>query len=205
MIFLSWGNHPTISRKSFSIIAHKIDEGEKLVQHETSFSWQSKGWISWMMWNEVKPSILRNPYSNPMMKVVHVLISVVRKLAQRGHVAFQFTQLVNINTCCCHCLVAQSCLTLCNPMDCSPPGSSVRGISQSRILGGLPFPPPGDLPDPGMEPVSPASPALQADSLPLSHWGSLKLNLLEKFIFKHYFRSILTVLYLRNKILPRMC
>ena len=30
----------------------------------------------------------------------------------------------------------------------------------------------GDLPDPGMEPTSPASPALQADSLPLSSWGS---------------------------------
>ena len=32
-------------------------------------------------------------------------------------------------------LVAQSCLTLCNPMDCSPPGSSVHGISQARITG----------------------------------------------------------------------
>ena len=32
------------------------------------------------------------------------------------------------------CLVAQSCQTLCNPMDCSPPGSSVHGISQARIL-----------------------------------------------------------------------
>ena len=31
-------------------------------------------------------------------------------------------------------LVAQSCLTLCNPMDCSPPGSSVNGILQARIL-----------------------------------------------------------------------
>ena len=31
-------------------------------------------------------------------------------------------------------LVAQSCLTLCNPMDCSPPGSSVHGILQARIL-----------------------------------------------------------------------
>ena len=31
-------------------------------------------------------------------------------------------------------LVAQSCPTLCDPMDCSPPGSSVRGISQARIL-----------------------------------------------------------------------
>ena len=32
------------------------------------------------------------------------------------------------------CLVAQSCPTLCNPMDCRPPGSSVRGISRARIL-----------------------------------------------------------------------
>ena len=31
-------------------------------------------------------------------------------------------------------LVAKSCLTLCNPMDCSPPGSSVHGILQARIL-----------------------------------------------------------------------
>ena len=34
----------------------------------------------------------------------------------------------------CYCLVAQSCLTLWNPMDCSPPGSFVLGISQARIL-----------------------------------------------------------------------
>ena len=32
------------------------------------------------------------------------------------------------------CLVAQSCPTLCNPVDCSPPGSSIRGILQARIL-----------------------------------------------------------------------
>ena len=36
--------------------------------------------------------------------------------------------------CCCSCSVAQSCLTLCEPVDCSPPGSSVHGISQARIL-----------------------------------------------------------------------
>ena len=49
------------------------------------------------------------------------------------------------------------------------PGSSVHGISQARILEWLPFPAPGDLPDPGIEP---ASPALQVDSLLLSHQGS---------------------------------
>ena len=36
--------------------------------------------------------------------------------------------------CACACSVAQSCPTLCNPMDCRPPGSSVHGILQARIL-----------------------------------------------------------------------
>ena len=34
----------------------------------------------------------------------------------------------------CVSLVTQSCLTLCNPLDCNPPGSSVCGILQARIL-----------------------------------------------------------------------
>ena len=61
-------------------------------------------------------------------------------------------------------LVAQSCLTLCNPMVCSPPGSSVHGILQATTLENVfamvPCPSPGDLPDPG---IKPRSPALQAD------------------------------------------
>ena len=47
------------------------------------------------------------------------------------------------------CVGAQSCPTLCNSMDYSPPGSSVHGIYQAIILACLPFPSPGDLPDPG--------------------------------------------------------
>ena len=54
----------------------------------------------------------------------------------------------------------QACPTLCNSMDCSLPGSSVHGIFQVRILDGLPCPPPGDFPNPGIEPMSLASPAL---------------------------------------------
>ena len=83
------------------------------------------------------------------------------------------------------CLVTQLCQTLCDPIDCSPPGSSWNsppwefssmGILQARILewvavpfsrqeywSGLPCPPPGDLPNPG---IKPRFPALQADSLP---------------------------------------
>ena len=43
-----------------------------------------------------------------------------------------------------------------NPMDCSPPGSSVHGISQARILEWVAISFSRDLPDPGIEPMSPA-------------------------------------------------
>ena len=59
--------------------------------------------------------------------------------------------------------VAQSCLTLCNPMDCSLSGSSVHGILQARVLEcvAISF-------SRGFSPlgIEPRSPALQADSLP---------------------------------------
>ena len=69
---------------------------------------------------------------------------------------------------CSICLVAQSCPTLCNPMECSPPGSSVHGdspwgFSRQENRSGLPCLPPGDLPNPETEL---RSPALQVDSLP---------------------------------------
>ena len=58
------------------------------------------------------------------------------------------------------------------------------GFSRQEYWSGLPCPPPGDLPHPGIQPASPASPASQVDSLPLSHQGSpvnkvpdLKINL----------------------------
>ena len=53
----------------------------------------------------------------------------------------------------------QSCLTLYDPMDCSPTGSSVIGFSRQEYWSGLPCPPPGDLPNPGIKPTSPAAPA----------------------------------------------
>ena len=66
------------------------------------------------------------------------------------------------------CLVSQLCPTLCDPMDCSPPGSSVHGDSPGKDTGvGLPCPPPGDLPN--LE-IKPRSPALQASEPP----GKLK-------------------------------
>ena len=67
---------------------------------------------------------------------------------------------------------APSCPTLCDLMDCSPPGSSVHGILQQEYWSGLPFLSPGDLPDPGIEPRS----ALQADALPSELPGMPKLG-----------------------------
>ena len=47
---------------------------------------------------------------------------------------------------------AQSCPSLCSPMDWSPAGSSVHGIFQAEYWSSLPFPAPGDLPNPGIKP-----------------------------------------------------
>ena len=58
--------------------------------------------------------------------------------------------------------LAQSCLTLFDHMDCNLSGFSVRDILPARILEWLAIPSPGDPPDSGIKPVSPA---LQADSL----------------------------------------
>ena len=54
----------------------------------------------------------------------------------------------------------QSCPTLWDLMDCSPPHSSVHGILQARILEWAAMPLPGDLPDPDIEPTSLVSPSL---------------------------------------------
>ena len=54
----------------------------------------------------------------------------------------------------------QSCPALCDPMDCSPPGSLFVGFSRQEYWSGLPLPPPGDLPQPGIKPSSLMSPAL---------------------------------------------
>ena len=53
---------------------------------------------------------------------------------QLQHQSLQWTPRTDLNLFCCCCSVAKLCLTLCNPMDCSRPGSSVHGISQARIL-----------------------------------------------------------------------
>ena len=73
------------------------------------------------------------------------------------------------------CLVTKPCLALATPwtVACQVPLS--MGFLRQEYWSGLPFPSPEDLPDPGIEPMSPASSHWQANSLPLSHGDGGKL------------------------------
>ena len=79
-------------------------------------------------------------------------------------------ELNEIKHVCVH--AAKSCPTLCNPMDCSPPGSSVLGILQARTLEWELFPSTGDLLDPGIEPASFVFPVLAGGFFTTVHLGS---------------------------------
>ena len=102
------------------------------------------------MWEEITPS------SNTTELVV-------ASLCIRSSVP-HFSTIISVCVCVCVCVCActrtQFCPILCNPLDYSLPGSSVDVISQQEYWSGLPFPPPGDLPNPEIKPVSPAFPAL---------------------------------------------
>ena len=76
-------------------------------------------------------------------------------------------------------LVSQSCAALCDIMDWGLMVSPIQGFPRQEYWSGLPFPIPGDLPDSGIEP---RSPALQVDSLLSEPPGKLS-DLLNTFMF----------------------
>ena len=103
-------------------------------------------------------------------KVMEIWRSSERMQWENGRPC-NFTPRLNPNSVCVHAQSFQSCLTLCNPMDCSPPGS--LAFSRQEYWSGLPCPSPGNLLDPGIKPASPpVFLALQLDFLPQSHQGS---------------------------------
>ena len=89
---------------------------------------------------------------------------------------------------CMVCLASQSCPTLCNPMDCSPPGSSVHGIPEQEYRSGLQFPSPGDLQ--GSNPGRLCLLNWQADSLTLRHLGQITNGCHRRQIFSHTSLSV---------------
>ena len=72
------------------------------------------------------------------------------------------------------CSVPHSHPTLCDLVDCSPPGSSVHGILQARILEWVAMPPSGDLLNPGAKPASLVSPSLVDRFFTTSATGKLQ-------------------------------
>ena len=73
-----------------------------------------------------------------------------------------------------HACMLSHVLLFSDPMDCSPPGSSVHGIFQARILEWMVISSSGDLPHPGIKPMSLVSPALQAGYLPMALPGKFQ-------------------------------
>ena len=80
-------------------------------------------------------------------------------------------------------LITWSCLTHGGSVDYRPPGSSARGILQARILKWDAFLTPGDLPDPGIKPMSLVSPV---DSLPLVLPGTQTHKHRHAYMLTHY-------------------
>ena len=78
------------------------------------------------------------------------------------------------------CVYAQSqlCPTLCDPWTVAFQASLSMGFSRPEYWSGFPRSPPGDVPDPGIKPMSLMSPALEASSLPLLPSGKpqMKIN-----------------------------
>ena len=73
------------------------------------------------------------------------------------------------------CSVLQSCLTLCDPWTAAHQAPLSMGFSRQEYWSGLPFPPPEDLPDPGIEPASLVSPELAGGFFTTSaSWEVLK-------------------------------
>ena len=95
----------------------------------------------------------------------------------------------------------QPCPTLCNPMDYSPPGSSVHGLLQQAYWSGLPCPPPGDRPDPEIKSMFLVSPPLAGVFLPLTAPVKplLALHYLIYFVYQTC-KATTCLLYYKTKV-----
>ena len=95
---------------------------------------------------------------------------------------------------CVHAKSLQSCPTLCNPIDCSPPSQAHLsvGFSSQEYYSGLPCPPPGDLPGPGIKPASLMSSALAGRFFTTSATWEAPYRDLTSCIYFHCLNTSLT-------------
>ena len=107
------------------------------------------------MVSDISPISVKNPSLRSKPSVFHRYFFMEKQILNgRNLVVNQLKILMRWMM--LHAKLLQLCPTFCNSIDCSQPGSSVHGILQAKILERLPFPPPGDLPDLGIKPGSPA-------------------------------------------------
>ena len=135
------------------MVTHSTKLAQEISQTE------EPGGLQYMGWKRVR--------HNWAHKHAHIHMADSRHY--QGHCIYIPTSSVHLHHCSVVCVVqcsvvAQSCPTLCNPVDYIAQQAPLSmGFSRQEYWSGLPFPSPGDLPDLGIEPGSPAS---QADALP---------------------------------------
>ena len=144
---------------------------------------------------------VKGSYQNLPLKLLQITIKYKQPDFKRLSKTYEQTlHLKRIRVC---AKLLQSFMTLCSPTDCNPPGFSVHGILQARILESQPFSSPGDLPDPGIEPRSPRATGeaqeRQGSSANIQQLNSLKIlisgSLLHSFRLssseKQFFKPLL--------------
>ena len=102
-------------------------------------------------------------------------------------------------------LVAESCPTLYDPKDCSPPGSSVHGILQARTLEWVAVFFSGDLPAPGIEPMPPVLPSLAGGFFTTEPPGKITFFLDKKALVLVYFVTVSPSLCFSPLVHPGLC
>ena len=123
-----------------------------------------------LLWVPISKEVAQSLTNLPVC--FHKLILVLKIPPTFGfsRVEFHLSPLLCVSMCACS--VAQSCPTLCDPMDCSLPGASIHGISKARILEWVVISSSRGFPNlPWVEPISPASP-MQVDCLLACHLGN---------------------------------
>ena len=111
---------------------------------------------------------------------------------------FMFTKYIIYIKDTVHASLLRSVWFFMTPWTAAHQGLLSMEFSRQKYWNGLPFPPPEDLLNPGVEPIFPATPALQVDSLPLSHWKAHSGLLLWERL-QSSFPRFYTMIYMHQK------
>ena len=157
-----------------SLISHKHFRRMKVTFHPDHSTGKRARLWTWQWGLDLTltpPPLLSKRRHDPRRGQGHVSVAVARSLLERTGGSGRPKVLVGIEQCCVLCPVASVVSNLSDLWPVAHQAPLCMRLSRQEYCSGLLCPPPGDLPNPGIEPTSLASPALQAGSL--SHLGSL--------------------------------